>query len=193
MSSSSAISSSACAFTCLLQLGFQRIAVDAVVRLVQLVGKVMELMDRVPRHDPQRFRLLTAGVLLVRVRLRKGHVRRVDRPGVRERNAFLLLAEDLVDQAASFAFGSLPRGKPCFPREPPSFGLSALACAARMSPHASTIKNEGTSRFPPSPSTLRATFGVTQLQRARPSAPMLLAPGSAGGTRAAPASSARGR
>src|SRR5207245_7348088 len=74
--------------------------VDEVIGLVTFVGEVVHLADRPARNEPQRFRLLAAAVLLVRVRLREGHVRRVDRPGVRERNAFLLLAEDFVDQAA---------------------------------------------------------------------------------------------
>src|SRR5207253_6556376 len=102
MSSSSAISISRCArsLTCLLQLRLQRIAVDAVVRLLQLVKELVHLVDRVARDDPQRDRLLPAAVLLVGERLRKRRVGRVERARVRERRAPFLLTEDLEGHAA---------------------------------------------------------------------------------------------
>src|SRR6266498_3873797 len=106
--------------TCLLELGFQRVAVDAVVRLVQLVGEVVHLAHRVARHDPQRLGLLPPAVLLARERLGEHGVRRRHGAGMGERRAFLLLPEDLEDHAASLACGSVARGKTCFPPGPPS-------------------------------------------------------------------------
>src|SRR3954447_23902734 len=103
ISSSSAYSRSRCArsVTRLLQLRLQRIAVDAVVRLLELVVEVRHLVHGVSRDDPQRNGLLPTPVLLVREHLGKRCVRRRYRAGVRERRAFLLLAEDLEDHAAS--------------------------------------------------------------------------------------------
>src|SRR5215471_2435365 len=60
ISSSSAISSNERAsdsFTCLLELRLQRVAVDAVVVAVELVDELLDLDDRLARHDPQRGRL----------------------------------------------------------------------------------------------------------------------------------------
>src|SRR5262245_39660813 len=103
ISSSSAYSRRSCArsLTRLLQLRLQRVAVDAVVRLLELVVELRHLVHRVARDDPQRDRLVPPPVLLVRERLRERRVRRDDRAGVRERRALLLLAEDLEDHAAS--------------------------------------------------------------------------------------------
>src|SRR6266545_4457272 len=100
-SKSSIIRSCARSLTCLLQLRFQGIAVDAVVRLVQLVREVVHLVDGVARDDPQRLRLLPSPVLLARERLRERRVRRLHGAGVREGRAALLLTEDLEDHAAS--------------------------------------------------------------------------------------------
>jgi len=71
ISSSSAISRSlrARSLTCLLQLRLEGVAVDAVVRLRELVGEVCDLVHGSPRDDPERLRLLPAAVLLARVRL----------------------------------------------------------------------------------------------------------------------------
>src|SRR5512132_4050700 len=66
ISSSSAIgsSSSARAFTGLLQLFFERVAVDAVVVPLQLVDEVVDLVHRLPRDDPERDRLASPPELL---------------------------------------------------------------------------------------------------------------------------------
>src|SRR5919198_1207089 len=103
ISSSSAISSRrcTCSFTGLLELLLQRIAVDAVVVPVELVDEVLDLENRIPRHDPKRLRLPAPPVELLRVRLGKRTVWRVERTGVLERLSLALLTEDLVDQAAS--------------------------------------------------------------------------------------------
>src|SRR5580765_1970504 len=103
ISSSSAYSISSCArsLTRLLELGFQRVAVDSVVRLLELVVEVGHFVDRFARDDPQRDRLLAPAVLLVRENLCERCVRRRHRAGVRERGALLLLAKDLEDHAAS--------------------------------------------------------------------------------------------
>src|SRR5439155_4333311 len=56
-SSSSAISSNeraSCSFTGLLELLLQRVAVDAVVVAIELVREVLDLDDRLTRHDPKR-------------------------------------------------------------------------------------------------------------------------------------------
>src|SRR6478752_2184781 len=101
-SSSSAIaSSSACSLTCLLQLCLQRVAVDPVVVLAQLVGEVLDLPDRLARDDPERHGLASPAVLLVCVRVREGRIGCRDGAGVLERLPFALLAENLVDHAAS--------------------------------------------------------------------------------------------
>src|SRR5262249_29264327 len=196
ISSSSAISSRSCcscSVTCLLELCLQRVAVDAVVVAVELVDELVDLDDGVARDDPQRRRLPAATVLFARVNVGKIAIGSFDRAGVRERRALPLLTEDLEDHAASLAFGSLPRAKPCFAREPPPSEVFQSASAARMSPHAPTIKSEGTSRFPPSPSPPRVTFGVTQPVRARRCAPTPSSRVRVCVGRAGPASSARGR
>src|SRR6266545_1466156 len=181
-SKSSIIRSCARSLTCLLQLRFQGIAVDAVVRLVQLVREVVHLVDGVARDDPQRLRLLPSPVLLARERLRERRVRRLHGAGVREGRAALLLTEDLEDHAASLACGSVARGKPCFPRGPPSRRRRCSAPANSFG---------GTCRFPRAPSWRRDP--VTPLRRGRRCAPTPLARACAGGSRAAPASSARAR
>src|SRR5262245_36859971 len=103
ISSSSAYSRRSCArsLTRLLQLRLQRVAVDAVVRLLELVVEVRHLVHGVARDDPERDRLLPPPVLLVRERLRERRVRRDDRARVGERRALLLLAQDFEDHAAS--------------------------------------------------------------------------------------------
>src|ERR671927_34661 len=101
MTSSSSASSSSRSFTRLLELRLQRVPVDAVVRAAELVHEVAELLDRVPRNEPKRRRLLPPAVLLACVQLRKLAVRRSDRPGVLERLALPLLPKNLVDHAAS--------------------------------------------------------------------------------------------
>src|SRR5438552_2930085 len=101
ISSSSASSSSFCAFTRPSQLFFEWIAVDSVVVLLELVGEVFDLADLVPGHDPEGHGLAPATILLARIGLGEFPVRRLHRAGVREGLALALLAEDLVDQAAS--------------------------------------------------------------------------------------------
>src|SRR5439155_4224813 len=100
-SSSSARPSSACSFTRLLQPCLDRIAVDAAVLEVELVGPVLDVADRVARDEPERDRLAAPAVLLARPRLREVGVRRLDGAGVLERLAFPLPAKNLVDHAAS--------------------------------------------------------------------------------------------
>src|SRR5579859_6346265 len=101
-SSSSAIwSNSACSLTCLLQLRLQRVAVDPVVVLAELVGEVLDLVDRVARDDPERHRLAATTVLLVRVGVSEGRVGRGHRAGMLERLPLPFLPEDLPDHAAS--------------------------------------------------------------------------------------------
>src|SRR5262249_14065725 len=78
ISSSSAISSSACAFTSLPQLLLQRIAVDAVVVPLQLVDELVDLVHGLPRDDPQCDRLSAPPVLLAGVPLGELLVRRLD-------------------------------------------------------------------------------------------------------------------
>src|SRR5712691_642657 len=104
ISSSSAISRSSCcsrSVTCLLQLLFQRIAVDAVIVAVELVDEVVDLQHRGARHDPERARLAASPVLLARIHLREVVIGRFDRAGVLERLPLPFLTKDFVDQAAS--------------------------------------------------------------------------------------------
>src|ERR1041385_1056611 len=86
-SSSSARPSSACSFTSLLQTGLDRIAVDAAVLEVELVGPVLHVVDRVARDEPERDRFAAAAVLLARPGLGEVRVGRDDRAGVLERGA----------------------------------------------------------------------------------------------------------
>src|SRR5207237_6655868 len=60
-----------------------------------------------------------------------------------------------VHTATSLAFGSVARGKPCFPRGPPSSGMNASARAPLRSPRASKSRSGETSGSPPPPSTCR--------------------------------------
>src|SRR3954467_8320841 len=104
ISSSSASSSRRCArsFTSDPQPFLDRVAVDAAVLEVELVRPLRHLVHRVARHEPQRLALSAAAVLLARPRVRERGVGSDDRPCVRERLPFFLLAEDLEDhQAAS--------------------------------------------------------------------------------------------
>src|SRR5262249_43934272 len=102
ISSSSAISRSSCArsFTSLLELLFQRVAVDAVVVPVQFVDELGDPHDRAALDHPERDRLAAPAVLLPGVRLGEARVRRLDRAGVLEGLALALLPEDFVDHAA---------------------------------------------------------------------------------------------
>src|ERR671930_1816824 len=98
-SSSSASASSSCAFTRLLQLHLQGIAVDAAVVAVEDIGDVRLAhgVDLLARHDPERERLVPAAVELARVRLREGAVRRLERAGVLEGLALPLLPKHFPD------------------------------------------------------------------------------------------------
>src|SRR5690242_12235319 len=96
-SSSSARPSSSCSFTRLLQTCLDRVAVDAAVLEVELVGPVLDVADRVAGDEPQRDRLAAPAVLLARPRLGEVRVGRLDRPGVLERLAPPLLPEHFVD------------------------------------------------------------------------------------------------
>src|SRR3954451_8489700 len=96
-SSSARARSCSRSFTGLRQFGLQRVAVDPVVVLVQLVDEVLALQDRSARHDPEADGFAAPPVLLVRIRPRERLVRRDHRAGVLERHAFPLLPEDLPD------------------------------------------------------------------------------------------------
>src|SRR3954452_13135986 len=89
------------AFTRFPEFLLERIAVDPVVVLLQLVGEVVDLVHGLTGDDPEGRRLAAATVLLARVRLRERLVRRLDRAGMSERLPLPLLPEDLVDHAAS--------------------------------------------------------------------------------------------
>src|SRR5262249_35535194 len=97
-SSSSARPSSACSFTCLLQSSLDRVAVDASVLEVELVGPVLDVADGVARDEPERDRLAAPAVLLARPRLGEVCVGSDHRAGVLERGTALLLAEDLPNR-----------------------------------------------------------------------------------------------
>src|SRR5205807_6037582 len=101
--SSSSASPSRCSFTGLLQAGLDRVAVDAAVLQVELVGPLLDVADRVAGNEPERDRLAAPAVLLARPGLREVRVGRLDRAGVLERLALALPAKDLVDHAASTA------------------------------------------------------------------------------------------
>src|SRR6185437_952302 len=102
-SSSSARPSSACSFTSLLQTRLNRVAVDAAVLEVELVGPVLDVADRVAGHEPQRDRLAAPAVLLSRPRLGEVRVGCDDRARVLERLAAPFLAEDLPHRLAHAA------------------------------------------------------------------------------------------
>src|SRR5436305_14123532 len=91
ISSSSASSSSFCAFTRPPELLLQRIAVDSVVVSSELVDEVLDLVQRVAGRDPEGGRLASAAVLLPRVRLGELLVGSLDRAGVCERLSLALL------------------------------------------------------------------------------------------------------
>src|SRR5690242_21099630 len=97
-SSSSASPSSSCSFTRLLQTGLDRVAVDAAVLEVELVGPVLHVVDRLARDEPERHRFSSPAVLLARPGLGEVRVGRDDRARVLERGAALLLAKDLPDR-----------------------------------------------------------------------------------------------
>src|SRR5262249_40435365 len=99
-SSASSSRSRSRSLTCLFGPHLERLAVDAPVLQIELAGKVVALVPRVARDEPQRLGLAPAPELLARPRLREGGVGRVDRAGVLERLALLLLAKDLEDHAA---------------------------------------------------------------------------------------------
>src|SRR5260221_10678060 len=71
MTSSSSARPSSSSFTCLLQAGLDRIAVDTAVLQVELVRPVPDVVDRVTRNEPERDRLAAPPVLLARPRLRE--------------------------------------------------------------------------------------------------------------------------
>src|SRR5579884_4350147 len=91
------------AATRLLQPRLDRVAVDAAVLEVELVRPVVDDVQRLARHEPQRDRLAAPAVLLARPRLRELRIRGDDRAGVLERDAAAVLAEDLPDHAARTA------------------------------------------------------------------------------------------
>src|SRR4051794_24064041 len=101
ISSSSARASSSCSFTSLLQASLDRVAVHAPVLQVELVGPLVDGVDRVARHEPQRHGLTAPPVLLTRPCLGELRVGCGDRPGVLECSAGAILSEDFPDHAAS--------------------------------------------------------------------------------------------
>src|SRR5438309_2514717 len=105
-SSSSASPSSTCSLTSLLKAGLDRVAVDAAVLEVELVGPVLDVADRVARDQPERNRLAAPAVLLASPGLGEVRVGRDDRAGVLEGCAALLLAEDLPNRLAHAARAS---------------------------------------------------------------------------------------
>src|SRR6266446_3952245 len=70
--------------TCFSQLLFERIAVDPVVVLLELVREIVDFVNGLPGNDPQSGRLAAAAVLLPRVGFGELLVRRLDRAGVGE-------------------------------------------------------------------------------------------------------------
>src|SRR6185437_8521434 len=108
-SSRSVLDESAGALTCLLQPSLDRVAVDAAVLEVELVGPVGDLVDRRARYEPEALALAAAAELLARPGIGEGRIGRLDRPRVRERLSLPLLAEDLVDHAASRWFRTVSR------------------------------------------------------------------------------------
>src|SRR5580765_1505089 len=99
--SSSSANPSKSSFTCLLQPALDRIAVDAPVLQLELVGPLVDGVDRVARHEPERDRLAAPAVLLARPRLGELRIGSVDRAGMLERLALPLLPEDLPDHSAT--------------------------------------------------------------------------------------------
>src|SRR5262245_12968428 len=88
-------------FTRLGKARLDRIAVDSPVLHLELVGELVDLVDRVSWDQPERDRLLSAGVLLSCVDLGEGFVWRRHGACVLERLPLSLLPEDLEDHAAS--------------------------------------------------------------------------------------------
>src|SRR5437764_10795571 len=103
ISSSSARPSSSCSFTSLLQAGFDRVAVDAAVFEVELVGPLVDDVHGVARHQPERDRFAATAVLLAGPRLRELGIGCDDRACVLERRARAILSEHFPDHAASSA------------------------------------------------------------------------------------------
>src|SRR4051794_16556756 len=93
-------SSRARSLACNTQPLLDRVAVDAPVLEVELVGPVRHRMDRRARNEPQALALAPPPELLARPRVGERRVGRVDRAGVRVRLALPLLAKDFEDHAA---------------------------------------------------------------------------------------------
>src|SRR5579862_8977482 len=100
-SSSASPRSSLRSLSCNAQPRFQRVAVDATVLQVELVGEILDIVDGLARNEPKRGGLAASPVLLARPRLRELGVGRLDRARVLERLALLLLSEHLEDHVAS--------------------------------------------------------------------------------------------
>src|SRR4051812_10170127 len=102
--SSSSASPSSSSFTSLLQSRLDRVAVDAAVLEVELVGPVVDDVHRGARDEPQRDRLAAAAVLLARPGFRELRVGRNDGAGMLERLAPAVLPKHLpLVHAASTA------------------------------------------------------------------------------------------
>src|SRR5215203_15429 len=140
ISSSSAIGRSSCSrsFTRLLQLFFERIAVDPVVVPLQLVDELVDLVHGRARDDPERDRLASPAELLAGVPLPVLVVRRLDRARVREGLPLPLLPEDLVDHARALT------GDASRPAEPGS-GIASRRCTH------GALRARAEALFPPAP------------------------------------------
>ena len=82
-----------------MQPRLDRVAVDAAVLHLELVGELVDLVNGIARDEPERHRLLASRVLLARVDLGEPLVGRDHRPCVLERLALPLLPEHLEDVA----------------------------------------------------------------------------------------------
>src|SRR5260370_11807307 len=92
MISSSSARPSRSSFTRLLQAALDRVAVDAAVLEIELVGPIADDVHRVARYEPQRNRFAAAAVLLPRPRLRELRVGPLDRAGRLQRLALSVSA-----------------------------------------------------------------------------------------------------
>ncbi len=106
-------------------LRLERVAVDTVEVALELVHELADFGDLRPRHDPERLRLAAPAVELAGVRLRERVVWRDERAGVLERLALALLAEHLVDHAASSSSSTASAcSPPCC-----AWTMSGMPCA----------------------------------------------------------------
>ena len=136
------------ALSSLVQARLDRVAVDAAVLHLELIGELGDLAHGLARDEPEGDRLLSPRVLLARVDLRELLVRCVDRARVLEGLSLPLLPKDLVRLSLR-----PPRAPPARPRPRPRARASGMRAAQPTPGRARSRPREA----PPSRARCRAT------------------------------------